>query len=271
MKVGQIRLLQQCLEVDGCEPGGVDGVLGVHTYIATGLALVKRAATLPADWREWSNNRLTVACLQLFCREKKIEVGEVDGLWGPQTEYAVDALAYFMEHNGPPPLWRDQRPNSANPHGWPDRAEADLIAFYGAPGSNQTTIVLPYPLRISWDRGKIVHSFSCHQLVRNSLATVLNHVLEHYGSEQIRNLGLDLWGGCLNVRPERGGSQWSTHSWGIAIDFDPDRNQLKWCRDRAAFARPEYDAWWQCWEEEGWTSLGRSKNYDWMHVQAARF
>lgn len=50
----------------------------------------------------------------------------------------------------------------------------------------------------------------------------------------------------------------------------PDRNQLKMGRDRAVFARPDYDVWWRCWEEEGWTSLGRTRNYDWMHVQAAR-
>ena len=68
----------------------------------------------------------------------------------------------------------------------------------------------------------------------------------------------------------RGGTRWSTHAWGIAIDYDPDRNQLKWGRDRAAFARPEYDAWWRLWEEEGWVSLGRTRNYDWMHVQAAK-
>lgn len=27
---------------------------------------------------------------------------------------------------------------------------------------------------------------------------------------------------------------------------------------------------WKCWEEEGWVSLGRQRNYDRMHVQAAK-
>ncbi|MCF8078467.1 MAG: hypothetical protein K9K88_04215 [Desulfobacterales bacterium] len=45
---------------------------------------------------------------------------------------------------------------------------------------------------------------------------------------------------------------------------------LKWGRDRAHFARTEYDAWWRLWEEEGWVSLGRQRNFDWMHVQAAQ-
>jgi hypothetical protein len=94
-------------------------------------------------------------------------------------------------------------------------------------------------------------------------------VLQHYGPDKVRQLGLDLFGGCLNVRKMRGGSAWSMHSWGIAFDFDPDRNQLKWGRDRAVFARPEYQKWWELWEEEGAVSLGRARNFDWMHVQFA--
>ena len=68
----------------------------------------------------------------------------------------------------------------------------------------------------------------------------------------------------------RGGTRLSTHAWGIAIDWDPERNQLKWGRDRAAFADAAYEPWWQAWESEGWVSLGRERNFDWMHVQAAR-
>ena len=95
-------------------------------------------------------------------------------------------------------------------------------------------------------------------------------MLEEYGEEEIVRLRLDLWGGCLNVRKMRGGTRYSMHSWGIAVDYDPDRNRLKWGRDRAAFAGPDYDVWWRFWEEEGWVSLGRTRNIDWMHVQAAK-
>jgi len=54
------------------------------------------------------------------------------------------------------------------------------------------------------------------------------------------------------------------------VDLDPGRNQLKWGRDRAVFARPEYEPFWQIVESEGLVSLGRAKNFDWMHFQAAR-
>ena len=40
--------------------------------------------------------------------------------------------------------------------------------------------------------------------------------------------------------------------------------------DRTASPRPEYETSWWFWEEEGWVSLGRTKNPDWMHVQAAK-
>jgi hypothetical protein len=68
----------------------------------------------------------------------------------------------------------------------------------------------------------------------------------------------------------RGGTKWSTHSWGIAIDYDPERNRLNWGRDKASFAKPEYGDWWKIWEKEGWVSLGRTRNFDWMHIQAAK-
>ena len=72
------------------------------------------------------------------------------------------------------------------------------------------------------------------------------------------------------VRELRWLHQRAMHSWGIAIDYDPDNNALHWGRDRASFALPAYDKWWDYWEAEGWVSLGRAKNFDWMHVQAAR-
>ncbi len=57
---------------------------------------------------------------------------------------------------------------------------------------------------------------------------------------------------------------------GFAINYDPDLDQLKWGRDKAAYARPEYDAGWRFREERGWVSLGHARSYDWMHVQAAK-
>jgi hypothetical protein len=270
MKIAAIRILQQALSNEGCAPGSIDGQLGPATYRAVATALGKRTGILPTNWQSWPDGRKTVAYLQCLCREAAIDAGAIDGFWGPQTDYAYDTLAQLRKNGVMPSPWRDETPATANPNHWPPQNETALNVFYGAVGTNQSSLILPYPLRVSWDLRETVHSFQCHAKVRDSAQRVLTRVFDHYGLEQIKNLRLDRWGGCLNVRKMRGGSSWSMHSWGVAIDFDPDRNQLKWGRDRAVFAQPAYDAWWRCWEEEGWVSLGRTKNYDWMHVQAAR-
>jgi len=166
--------------------------------------------------------------------------------------------------------WRDIIPLDVNPNNWPLQNQTDLINFYGDMGKNQKRLQLPYPHRLSWDKRIIINSFYCNEKVHDSLIKVLVNVLNHYGMDEIKRLRLDLWGGCLNVRLMRGGTEWSTHSWGIAMDYDPENNRLKWGREKASFAKPEYDKWWEFWEEEGWTSLGRTKNYDWMHVQAVK-
>ncbi len=99
-------------------------------------------------------------------------------------------------------------------------------------------------------------------MVHDSAQRVLKRVLEHYGADRITELRLDRWGGCLNVRKMRGGTKWSMHSWGVAIDYDTEFNKFKWGRDRATLAGSGYDAWWHFWEEEGWVSLGHMRNFE---------
>jgi hypothetical protein len=154
---------------------------------------------------------------------------------------------------------------------WPRQTpESNLIRYYGEPGENQVRIKVPYPHIIAWDTSKVVKSFLCHEKVHDSLLRVLTNVLDAYGMDDIEQLRLNYWGGCLNVRPMTSGSRLSLHAWGIALDYDPVRNRFRMDSDEAAFAQPEYDTWWTIWEDEGWVSLGRERDYDWMHVQAAR-
>jgi hypothetical protein len=153
---------------------------------------------------------------------------------------------------------------------WP--TQAGVRQFYGEPGSPACTaglVELAYPMRIAWDKSQIIRRFRCHTKVAEAFTRVFERTHQTYGAD-VSKLGLDLFGGCYNLRQMRGGSAWSMHSWGIAVDLDPERNQLKWGRDRAVFARPEYEPFWQIVESEGLVSLGRAKNFDWMHFQAAR-
>jgi hypothetical protein len=151
---------------------------------------------------------------------------------------------------------------------WP--RQKDVERFFGPVGQNQAMLELPFPMRLAWDTRKLVHRFSIHEKVHDSAMRCLFRIADEYDAAGRKLIGIDLFGGCLNVRKMRGGSSWSMHSWGIAIDFDPARNQLKWGRDKARLAQPDCKRFWQIWEEEGWVSLGRARNYDWMHCQAAR-
>ena len=217
------------------------------------------------------NARLT-AFIQLTANFQNIDSGPVDGYWGPQTQYAYETLVHLENYGELPVLWRDWTPPTQAANLWPVENESELIAFYGQP-CNESALVsvnLPYTLRLAWDLTSKVNRIRCHQKVADSLIRVLQAVKSAYGEQRIQELRLDRYGGCYNPRRKRGGSAWSTHAWGIALDFDPDQNQLQWGRDKASFAKPDYDLWWACWEQEGWISLGRKANFDWMHVQAAR-
>lgn len=151
---------------------------------------------------------------------------------------------------------------------WPK--EKDVRTFFGNAGENLTIIDLPYPMRLAWSHGQTVSRITCHKYVAEPLKRILKNTLEHYGYERIVKLGLDLFGGCFNDRDKVGGTTKSMHAYGIAVDLDPDRNQLKWGRNKAAFAKSDYDAFWSYVEAEGGYSLGRKKNYDWMHFQFAQ-
>lgn len=146
---------------------------------------------------------------------------------------------------------------------------SDIIKAYGQPGDvkNLTTIMLPYPMRIAWDLKLTVNKMQCHKLAAPSLTKVFNELLESYGLTELQRLGIDLFGGSYNFRQMRGGTEWSVHSWALAIDLDPARNSLHATKDTAQFAKPEYQRMIDIFYKHGWYSLGREKNYDWMHFQ----
>lgn len=259
----KIRFIQEQLNKRGLKAGKVDGVAGKKTYAA--LAKIDE---IPS---EWGKKRKLIGFIQFLSQEQDIDSGKLDGYWGPQTEFAYDTLREKLETGEAPAPWRPEEIGRANPNKWPVQTpQKEIVKYYGDPGKNQTYLHVPYPHRLAWDLSTSLSRFQCHEKVHDSLLRVLKRVLSEYGEDEIKRLHLDLWGGCLNVRKMRGGTRYSMHSWGIALDYDPTRNKLRWGRDKAGFAKPDYDTWWRLWEEEGWVSLGRKSNFDWMHVQAAR-
>jgi hypothetical protein len=148
--------------------------------------------------------------------------------------------------------------------------DQQIIDKYGQPGDpdNLTIIQLPYPMRIAWDLTKSVNKMQCHKLVAVNFLEVFGDLLHHYGLEKLKELEIDLFGGCVNVRLMRGSkTKWSRHSWGIAIDLDPARNTLKETSKTARFARPEYKPMIDIFYKHGFVGLGPEKNRDWMHFE----
>lgn len=145
------------------------------------------------------------------------------------------------------------------------------IKKYGTPNETGAgylvTLALPYPMRLAWDTDTTVSRLRCHKLVADKFEAVFKELLETYGLPRIKELGIDLFGGCFNFRKMRGGSSWSKHSWGIAIDLDPARNKLKETRATARFARPEYQPMIDIFYKHGFISLGVERNFDWMHFE----
>ena len=147
---------------------------------------------------------------------------------------------------------------------------SQLILKYGKPnqeGSYLTSIKLPYPMKLAWDTYTSVNTMRCHKLAAERFQLVFKDLLAHYGLPKIQELGIDLFGGCFNFRAMRGGSDYSRHSWGLAIDLDPERNQLKETKATARFARPEYKPMIDIFYKHGFLSLGVEKNYDFMHFE----
>ena len=146
-----------------------------------------------------------------------------------------------------------------------------LISKYGNPtvdGKNYLiTINLPYPMSLAWDLNTTVTKMRCHKLVADNFKKVFEEILSTYGIDEIKRLGIDLFGGCFEYRKMRGGNDFSRHSWGVAIDLDPSRNKLKETSKTARFARLEYKKMIDIFYKHGFISLGREKNYDWMHFE----
>lgn len=78
------------------------------------------------------------------------------------------------------------------------------IQKYGKPNETGkgylTTIKLPYPMRLAWDKKTAVKTMRCHSLVQGNFEAVFKDLLAHYGLAEIQRLGIDLFGGCFNFR-----------------------------------------------------------------------
>lgn len=270
--------------------GRVDGDLGSRTKAAILAFLLQQRVP---DFEGWPVARRVIAAQQLICRIDGIEVGAIDGRVGTQSRYAFGVFDVRKAAGGKPvPVIENWRNDATAPQATPSRPlpapitssqvnapsnkpswprQSGMDAFYGPKGSSQVTLVLPFVMRIAWDPDSRISKFSCHAKVKESMERLFVRQLDYFGIEEIRRLRLDLYGGCLNVRKQRGSTTaWSMHSWGSAVDIDPEHNAMNFHRSQATLDNPPYDPFWRFVYDEGAIGLGRERDYDWMHFQFAR-
>jgi lysozyme family protein len=267
--------LQHALIAAGLLAAGTPGQFDADCVAAMDTLLGRHASQISAGWQQWPIARRKLALGQLLCEQVGIDSGRIDGLYGPRTEAAYVRFNE-IKLGLPETLWRDILPTSTGGGGtssWP--SEAGVPGFFGELGPEcrlvpMKRLQLPFKMKLAWDLETEIDGFKVHERVADSAARAFAAIFAHYGHAGVDSLGLNLFGGCHSCRKKRGGSAWSMHAWSIAIDFDPARNRLEWDHRRARLAQPDAVPFWQCWENEGWTSLGRWQDYDWMHVQATR-
>lgn len=210
----------------------------------------------------------TVEAIQRALQADGYYRDKIDGDFGKNSRAALDTAIAVAKT----PVVSVASPLLPKPTDLTKLTTAQIVQKYGQPSNDGEYLVmidLPYPMRIAWDLPKTVSRMRVHRLAADRFKAVFNDLLKHYGLAEIQRLGIDLFGGCFAYRKMRGGSDWSRHSWGIAIDLDPVRNQLRESKTTARFARSEYAAMLGIFAQHGFINYGVAFDYDWMHFELA--
>ena len=152
--------------------------------------------------------------------------------------------------------------------------QSAVATYYGKPGpeiqSRLAMAVLPFDLRLDWDLAKTTRRVQLHQKCTAPFVAAMSEVFAHYGLPKMRALGIDRFAGGYVHRQMRGGTSWSMHAYGCAVDFYAGPNGLKVRCPNALFCGPDYKPFLDIMESHGWLPAIRLWGADAMHFQMAR-
>lgn len=194
-------------------------------------------------------NQDQIAAMQQRIKDRYDTFLKVDGFWGPKSQEACRAYLRSL---------------MPKPNPWPAPDQKSLKRFYGEAGdeSNLVMIDFPYPMFYG---GKHVTRTRIHKKCADSLLRVLTAIRDLFPHHpQIEDAAQD-YGGVYNFRAKRGGSSYSVHAWGAAIDLDADDNTFRDSWPMKADMSLEI---MECFAREGWKSAGAFWGYDAMHFEA---
>lgn len=277
----KIKFIQRVLNTSGVNTGKPDGIAGPKTM--AGIDSFLAANNVNTD--RWTTARKVIAALQVIINLEGKGPGllAVDGYYGHNTDYAWQATEYYLRTGKGMPRFRrddesgfDTSPRPGLGIDWPKGDIASLIERFGDPRSadfitkHLVMVDISYPLKLSWNTSQHTQKITCHRELALAVPAIFNEILDAYGREQVEALGLDIFGGCYNMRLKRGGTELSTHAFAIAIDKDPDRNGLRTRWRDCQFSKPAYKKYMEIWYDYGFINLGKELDFDGMHFQATR-
>lgn len=162
---------------------------------------------------------------------------------------------------------------------WPLQSEID--AFYGNPrglgdevnprweADNIVRIRAPWTMTFE---GAPISSIRVHKRCAEAFQRAFGRIWDAAGRDQATVIawGASIYSGAFLYRTMHGSSRLSMHSWGCAIDLDPDRNAHHDLKPR--FGRPPQSAVVAAFEAEGavWGGRWAGRSRDGMHFQFAR-
>jgi hypothetical protein len=257
--------LQGLLKQAGLYAGPIDGINGPKTTAGMVKALDGRG-------RDWPMPRQQIGAAQVLLNKFGHEAGAVDGLMGHNTRNALAAWRHKARTGKNLSVRRTAAKSYAPVGNLPRQSEVDR--FYGRPGgeikARLVSKVLPFPMRLDWALSQTATKITLHRLVIGRYLGALEATRDHYGLDTLRGLGIDRYAGGYNHRKMRGGSRWSMHAYGIAVDHYAAPNGLRTRCPEALFCGAEYRPFLDAMEAAGMLPAIRLWGADAMHFQAAR-
>lgn len=162
---------------------------------------------------------------------------------------------------------RELAPWPAPPHGFEAIRDTfgDILGYIRDDGSidpkweseRMVRAALPFPIPLAWNTSQSVTGIRCHKLI----APLVEAVFREIDAAGLKS-AVKTYGGGYVYRPKRGQVKPSTHSWGIAIDLNPNTNAMGTAGDMDPRLVELFEGFGFTW---GGRWSGRSK--DPMHFQ----